>query len=201
MWYMREKLLNAVIEHAADHGLADRSLRTIADAIGTSHRMLIYHFGSREGLLAAVVAAVEAGQREVLAELDRGGHDDPYAVGMHFWSLVTWPAMRYGPLFFELSTHPMQGRPHAAPMREDMVEPWLGPLTRLMTRGGDDPRRARVHARLALATSRGLLHDALVTGDLDAANEAMAEFADVMLAAARPDEAPTTSAPATPSDG
>ena len=197
---MREELLTAVIEHAAEHGLADRSLRTIADAIGTSHRMLIYHFGSREGLLAAVVAAVEAGQREVLAEMDRSGHDDPYAVGMHFWSLVTGPAMRYGPLFFELSTHAMLRRPHAASLRADYVEPWLGPLTRLMSRGGDDPRRAGVRARLALATARGLLHDALVTGDLDAANEAMAEFADGVLRAARPDEAPTTSGPTTPTD-
>ncbi|TCK27386.1 TetR/AcrR family transcriptional regulator [Pseudonocardia endophytica] len=196
---MREELLNAVIEHAADHGIADRSLRTIADAIGTSHRMLIYHFGSREGLLAAVVAAVEAGQREVLAELDRSGHDDPHEVGMHFWSLVTGPAMRYGPLFFELATHAMQRRPHAESMRAEMVEPWLEPLTRLMVRGGDDPRRARIHARLALATSRGLLHDALVTGDLDAANEAMAEFTDAMLASVRTDESRATSRPATPS--
>lgn len=197
---MRTELLDAVIEHAAEHGLADRSLRAIAEAVGTSHRMLIYHFGSRDGLLAAVVAAVEAGQRAVLAELDAGEHDDPRAVGLHFWSLVTGPAMRYGPLFFELATHAMQGRPHAASMRTDMVEPWLVPLTRLMTRAGDDPQRARIRARLGLATARGLLHDALVTGDLDAANAAMAEFTDAMLGPARPDEAPATSRPATPSD-
>ena len=57
-----------------------------------------------------------------------------------------------------------------------------------------------MHARPALATSRGLLHDALVTGDLEAANEAMMEFVDVMLAAARPDEARVDEARPPPRD-
>src|SRR5919199_2429138 len=65
----REKLLAAVIGYVAAHGFSDLSLREVAAAIGTSHRMLIYHFGSREGLLVAVVQAVEAGSRGLLAEL------------------------------------------------------------------------------------------------------------------------------------
>ncbi|MDT7648160.1 MAG: hypothetical protein QOC75_5160, partial [Pseudonocardiales bacterium] len=36
-------------------GISDLSLRQLADALGTSHRMLIYHFGSKEGLLTEVV--------------------------------------------------------------------------------------------------------------------------------------------------
>ncbi|OAT69768.1 hypothetical protein AWB85_19100 [Mycobacteroides immunogenum] len=35
--------------------LGDMSLRAIAGELDTSHRMLIYHFGSRDGLLAAVL--------------------------------------------------------------------------------------------------------------------------------------------------
>src|SRR5436853_5945379 len=64
----REKLLAAVIDYVATHGFSDLSLREVAAAIGTSHRMLIYHFGSREGLLVAVVHAVEDAQRAFLAE-------------------------------------------------------------------------------------------------------------------------------------
>src|SRR3954462_14582729 len=59
----RGRLLEAVIAELDAHGLPDRSLRDIADAAGTSHRMLIHHFGSREGLLVAVVETVEAGER------------------------------------------------------------------------------------------------------------------------------------------
>ena len=44
-------------------------MRGLAAALGTSHRMLIYHFGSREGLLIEVIRAVEAQQRAALAQM------------------------------------------------------------------------------------------------------------------------------------
>jgi AcrR family transcriptional regulator len=62
----RDRLLAAAVHHALSAGIADLSLRELAAAIGTSHRMLIYHFGSREGLLAAVTTAVEDQQRAAL---------------------------------------------------------------------------------------------------------------------------------------
>ncbi len=64
----RERLLTAAVRHALDAGIADLSLRQLAAAIGTSHRMLLYHFGSREGLLVAVTQAVEEQQRAALLE-------------------------------------------------------------------------------------------------------------------------------------
>ena len=65
----RDRLLGAAIAYFAAHGIGDTSLRGLAEAIGTSHRMLIYHFGSRDGLLAAVVDRVEQAQRDALAAL------------------------------------------------------------------------------------------------------------------------------------
>ena len=38
------QLLDAATEHVLAHGLGDLSLRNVADALGTSHRMLIYYF-------------------------------------------------------------------------------------------------------------------------------------------------------------
>ena len=63
----RGALLGRAIGHFAEHGVGDTSLRALAEAIGTSHRMLIYHFGSREGLLAEVTREVEARQRALLS--------------------------------------------------------------------------------------------------------------------------------------
>ena len=54
----RDRLLDRVIAFAAVDGISGRSLREIARGAGTSPRMLLYHFGSREGLLAAIVAAI-----------------------------------------------------------------------------------------------------------------------------------------------
>ena len=50
----RQKLIDAAVAHADAHGLSDTSLRQLAAALGTSHRMLIHHFGSKEGLLVEV---------------------------------------------------------------------------------------------------------------------------------------------------
>ena len=52
----RESLLDQVTDHVLAHGLIGLSLRPAGDRVGTSDRMLIYHFGSRDGLVSAVVA-------------------------------------------------------------------------------------------------------------------------------------------------
>ena len=67
----RDELLAAVVADCAEHGLGNRSLRDIADHVGTSHRMLIHHFGSREELLVAVVQEVEARQAALAGDARR----------------------------------------------------------------------------------------------------------------------------------
>ena len=47
----REALLPKLAAHVLANGLADASLRPLARAAGTSDRMLIYHFGSKERLV------------------------------------------------------------------------------------------------------------------------------------------------------
>ncbi len=51
----RDALLAACTDHVLAEGLIGLSLRPLAKAVGTSDRMLIYHFGSRDGLVAAVI--------------------------------------------------------------------------------------------------------------------------------------------------
>lgn len=48
-------LLASLAPHVLEHGLGQASLRPMAAAIGTSDRMLIYHFGSKEALMAALL--------------------------------------------------------------------------------------------------------------------------------------------------
>jgi AcrR family transcriptional regulator len=167
----RATLLVDAIEHFAKNGIGDASLRSIATSIGTSHRMLIYHFGSREGLLAEVVRTVEQQQRDLLATLS----DLPIAEqAEEFWRRVTEAALVYGPLFFELSAHAMQDLPHTEPLKADLINVWLPPLIELCVRAGIPPDQAPAYARLGLAASRGLLFDLLLTGDRAGVDEASA---------------------------
>ena len=175
----RQALLLRAIEHFAQHGIGDTSLRGLASAIGTSHRMLIYHFGSREGLLAAVVDRVEEDGRTTLARIAQEGDpdDDLLEAGLRFWHTMTEEALIYGPLFFELSSHAMLDLPHAVGLRERLVTTWLDTLEATYVSHGMDPQTGRTQARLDLAVARGLLHDLLLTGDREAVDTAMQRHA------------------------
>ena len=178
----RERLLTAAVDYAAEHGLADLSLRTLAAALGTSHRMLIFHFGSKEGLLVEVVRAVEAQQRALLEQLradpEQDLLDQLHAFWQHLTSPALWPHER---LFFEVYAQGLQGKQPATRLLEDAIQPWLTATTDLLTAQGVPLDEARAEARLALAVTRGLLLDLLATGDRAAVNAAMDRFTALSL--------------------
>lgn len=65
----RDELLRLATDHVVEHGVAGFSLRSCAEAIGTSHRMLSYHFGSRRGLLKAITENVTEPIQQMLVGL------------------------------------------------------------------------------------------------------------------------------------
>jgi AcrR family transcriptional regulator len=179
----REKLLAAVIDVVLADGIADKSLRAIAGAAGTSHRMLIHHFGSREGLLVEVIRAVEARQRAVLAELARNGGEEPAAREMRFWEHLRSPELApQERLFFEVYGQALQGRQWARPLLDGIVENWIGPVAEMLEADGVRPETARTIARLGVAVGRGLLLDVLATGDDREVDAAMHCFLEMMSA-------------------
>ena len=163
--------------YVSEHGLGDVSLRELAAGIGTSHRMLIYHFGSREGLLVAVVKAVEAAQRQFLAELASDASLTPSEVMRAMWRRVADPALRPNVrLFFEIYSQALQQRPGTAGFLDDIVSSWVEPMAEYARQRGMDPEAARVDARLSVAVSRGLLLDLLATGDRAAVDAAVERY-------------------------
>lgn len=49
------EMLERMAEHVLVHGLTQATLRPLARAAGTSDRMLIYHFGTKDGVIAALL--------------------------------------------------------------------------------------------------------------------------------------------------
>ncbi|MGH3319760.1 MAG: TetR/AcrR family transcriptional regulator [Streptosporangiaceae bacterium] len=173
----RRRLLDATVDYLGDHGAAGVSLRQVAAGIGTSHRMLIYHFGSKEGLLVAVVQAMEAQQREVFDQLTLDQDAPPGQIARAFWRHLRDPALRpYVRLFFEMYGKAVQGHPRTVALLDGLVEAWLEPLTAWGARHGIPAEQARAYARLGIATPRGLLLDLLATGDEDGVDAAMESF-------------------------
>jgi AcrR family transcriptional regulator len=169
----RERLLDAVIAHLAAQGLGDTSLRGLAAAVGTSHRMLSYHFGSRSRLLTEVARTVEERQRAWFAEMLAAGDDDPVALMRAMHERITDPALApQERLFFELYARALQDGGEG--LLPEAVDAWIEPSAELFRRLGFEEQQARAEARLSLAVARGLLLDLLATGDraaVDAAAE------------------------------
>jgi AcrR family transcriptional regulator len=173
----RDELLAAVVDAFARGGLGGRSLRELAAAVGTSHRMLIHHFGSRDALLVAVVQEVEARQARVLETLDAAPADRL----LQLWNHLSDPALRsFERLFFECYARGANGEAPFDQLVPHAVDSWLGATGE--PAAVDDPALAR----LALAVVRGLLLDLVATGATTETTQAVERF----VALLRGDEAP-----------
>ena len=172
----RDRLLHAAVEHALDQGIVDLSLREIAAAIGTSHRMLINHFGSREGMLVAAVREVERRERERL-----GAAPLSVADARRRWNHLADPSLRAQErLFFEIYAHALLGRPGTEGFLDEAVEGWIYPVRALLIDAGIDEDDAEGLVGLGLAGTRGLLLDLLATGDTAGTTRAFDLFTQLL---------------------
>ncbi|WP_238006301.1 TetR/AcrR family transcriptional regulator [Dactylosporangium sp. AC04546] len=167
-------MLDRVLAYAAAEGLTGRSLREIAAGVGTSHRMLIYHFGSRDGVLAAVVNQIEQQQRDLLGSLTaqvRSAGTGPGGVTgadlmLTLWAQVADPQLRpYVRLFYEVVGVAVHGTPGTEHFFDSLTEPWLRQAEDTADDLSLDVDRAAL--RLGVAVSRGLLLELVAGADPD----------------------------------
>jgi AcrR family transcriptional regulator len=180
----RDRLLERAIAHIAERGLSDLSLRELAAAIGTSHRMLIHHFGSKQGLWVEVIRAVEAQQRAALPEIVPDPVADLAGAMRAWWRHISdpslWPNER---LFFEVYGQALQGRPGTTGLLDGIVDAWLEPAIAIYMAHGLDEPGARATGRLGIAVTRGLLLDLLATGDRESVDAAFEAWIALTVAA------------------
>jgi AcrR family transcriptional regulator len=163
----RQELLDAVVKECAANGIGDRSLRDVAAAVGTSHRMLLHHFGSRNEFLLAIVEEVERRQRALLRELPT----EPAAAIAAMWADLRRPELRpFERLFFECYARGVQGEQPFARMLPGAVDAWLT----------EDETTDPALVRLGLAVMRGLLLDLVATDDRRGVDAAAKSFADLV---------------------
>ncbi|MGH3677573.1 MAG: TetR family transcriptional regulator [Mycobacterium sp.] len=172
----RQQLLDALIKEFADGGIGDRSLREVADAVGTSHRMLLHHFGSRNEMLLAIVEEVEHRQMALLPD----GFTEPADGMAAMWADLRRPELRpFERLFFECYARGAQGEQPFNRMVPGAVDSWLTEVD-AVTDGSSEPALVR----LGLAVARGLLLDLVATDDEAGVDAAAQTFVDLLRRAA-----------------
>jgi AcrR family transcriptional regulator len=167
---IKARLLDLCTDHALAEGLPDR-LDPLAEAAGTSARMLIYHFGSRDSLLRAVLQNARQRQLDTFGELLRVRPDEPYTATLaNAWEAMTGPD---GEPFLRMFG---QWRDSAArqlwpDFRRAATTDWLRPLAAGLHSIGKPEL-----ATLVLAVIRGLLMDLDATGDTTRVTRAFRDF-------------------------
>lgn len=174
----RRELLDALVDAFAKGGIGGRSLREVADAVGTSHRMLLHHFGSRDELLLAIVSEVERRQAAELGALP----DDPAEAIAAMWTILRQPRLRpFARLFFECYARAAHGEEPFTRMLPGAIDGWLAALD-ARSAGAGDPALAR----LGLAVFRGLLLDLVASGDEKGVDAAVDRFVELLRDAGPP---------------
>ncbi|MFI5165646.1 MAG: TetR/AcrR family transcriptional regulator [Thermoanaerobaculales bacterium] len=167
----RSRLREAAIDYVLENGLAGSSLRPMAGAMGTSARMLVYHFGSREGLMREVLAGLR--QRED-ARIAAWWEKRPALRTLPEFMRWLWkrlgeheamPALR---LIFELYALALRHPEQYPGVLEDPVAYWQ----QLTRRAG--MRTDAATATLLLAVTRGLALDLAATGQRARVGKALA---------------------------
>src|SRR5580698_3978467 len=94
------ELREAIVQYLIEHGLTDLSLRPLAKAIGSSPRVLLYYFGSKEKMVVDVLAEIRKQQRASYGQVQTGSlAEDCRIIWKHMSAPDSEPLFR---LFFEV---------------------------------------------------------------------------------------------------
>ncbi len=175
---IRARLRDQAVDYVLSHGVADLALRPLAKALKTSARMLIYHFGSREGLLRQILTAIREREDARIQAWFHSGETPRTLPEFLSWYWKRLSAPRARPavrLIFELYALALRN-PHDYPgVLEDPLAYWQ----KLTEKAGIASKVDSVQPTLLLAATRGLLLDLCATGDrarVGRAMEALAQF-------------------------
>jgi len=162
----REDLLEASIAYILQNGVADLSLRPLAAALGSKARLLIYHFSSKDALIAEAMTVVRNRVQKAFAEMvGSSTQRKPEQVLRAFWAWATsHDHESYLRLFFEVHGLALQKPAQYGSYLEGAVSSWVDMLTRVLPQNVPASRR-RAIATLLVATAVGLLLDYLSSGD------------------------------------
>jgi AcrR family transcriptional regulator len=173
--HRRPELLGSVTELLLEQGIANLTLRAVAEGVGVSHATLLRHFSSKEELLTAVLDHIRtdlAARMSTHPEL--ASAESTAELVTSLWQLLSEPKeQRQFLLLFELiGRQPRRGAGDPR-LAESLVIEWIDLIVERLVRDGWARHAAEPVATLVLAQFRGLQLDLLVTGDRERVDRAV----------------------------
>ena len=161
----RDELLELSYRHVLEHGITGMSLRPLARAVGSSPRVLLYCFESKEGLVRALLARARADEMERISRIDASG--DVREVSAEVWRWLAAPEHRPLLRVWVESYARSLAEPEGpwAGFAAATVADWLRLLEQAQSPALRGTERGVAQCTLLLAVLRGAMLDLLATGD------------------------------------
>jgi AcrR family transcriptional regulator len=170
------ELLEAAYRWVLEHGLGEMSLRPLATAVGSSPRVLLYLFGSKDGLVRALLARARTDELRLLHELEAADAADDRVVAdgatlevvvERVWAWLATPRHRALLVLWAEAYARSLVEPEGpwSGFARDTVRDWLALLARAQPEARRDTPAGEAERTALLAVLRGALLDLLATGD------------------------------------
>jgi AcrR family transcriptional regulator len=172
----RAEIVEAAYAYVLTHGLSGASLRPVAEAVGSSTGVLRFLFGSKDGLVTALLARARQDELALVETIEPGAA--LAEVAAQIWTWLSEPAHRpllnlwtecYASSLID-GTGPWAGFARAT------VDDWLAILARTQPSAHRRSAAGRAECTAVLALLRGCLLDLLATGDRSRTSRAVADY-------------------------
>jgi len=185
----RAELLDKIVDELLVSGAGDLSLRPLAERVGTSARLLIYHFESKEQLIADALAEA---RRHIQVSLGaRAAEVKPQslrALVMMWWDWATEATnQRYFRLLFEVDGLAMFNRvSFSDEAKRANSAAWTHLIQGAAKTLSLEGSLFAAHSTLIMCTFSGLLQEFLSTGDRKSTTGALRALLDLVAADTSP---------------
>lgn len=186
----REQLALAAADWVIENGLSDLSLRRLAAGLGTSHRMLLYHFGSKHELFQAILRAARTRERwrAVGSPPGSGRSQSTVEILRRTWNYLSAPREHaFWRFYYEIHGLALQNPERYPDVLREGIHDWLETARVALTEDRVPDEQAKAIATLLVAAFRGLMLDLLQTGErkrVNAGFEVLAALAQAAQASA-----------------
>ncbi|MEM9925928.1 MAG: TetR/AcrR family transcriptional regulator [Cyanobacteria bacterium P01_D01_bin.50] len=172
----KEELLEQCLAAAIQLGALDSSINTIAKRVGTSGRMLVYHFGSKQELERQLIGLLETRLREKLWSFQSMSVEEVDCLAkplLKMWSHLT-SAQMHGllKLTMELNQRAIQGDSETQGFLERESQQWVDSLYSLTNN--------KSTALSLFHLFQGAILDFLTTGNAERGEESIKAFSKTL---------------------
>jgi AcrR family transcriptional regulator len=180
--HRRPELLAGAVEYVLEHGVAELTLRPMAEALGVTHATLLRHFGTKEALVEEVISAIRIDLLDTLAASVGDIAAAPPAHSMRtVWRQLCEPTeRRQFVLLFELVAMQSRQPDRFGSLATLLISDFLEPIEASLCNLGLSRPDARNLATGFLAQLRGLQLDLAVSGDQRRVDAAMDAYIDLV---------------------